>query len=113
MLFQRSAAPLTTHLESDWAQVILPVVQIFHCAAVLVSEGVEEEPLHDATLANPRTPQDHQTDSLVIAHAGVCTHALSYLPKVSHCTLEWNQQHVLQRRCHASTLTCQYEHSHT
>lgn len=66
------------HLECDGPQIILPVVQIFHCAAVFVGEGVEEETLHNATLANPCASQNHQSDSFVVTHAAVCK-PLSYL----------------------------------
>ena len=62
---------VVAHLERHGSQVILPVVQIFHSTAIFVGEGIEEEPLHNAALANTSTSQDHQPDAFVIAHNGV------------------------------------------
>lgn len=58
------------YLERHRSEVILPVVQIFHSTAVFVGERIEEEPLHNAALANTSTSQDHQPDAFVIAHDG-------------------------------------------
>jgi hypothetical protein len=60
-----------THLESDRCQVILSVVKILHRAAVFIGESIEKEALYDAALADPRSSQDHQSDSFVVAHAAV------------------------------------------
>lgn len=56
------------HLEGHGSEVILPVVEIFHCAAVFVGECIEEEPLYNAALAHTSTSQDHQPDAFVLAH---------------------------------------------
>ena len=57
------------HLERNGSEIILPVVQILDCTAIFVGESIEEEPLHDAALANTSTSQDHQPDAFVIAHS--------------------------------------------
>lgn len=73
---------MLTNLESDRSQVILSVVQILHCAAVFIGEGVEKEALYDTTFADACTSQDNQSDSFVVAHAA---QGLSYLSTQNRC----------------------------
>jgi hypothetical protein len=75
------------HLECYGPQIIFPVVQVIHCAAVFVGEGVEEETFDDATLANPCASQNDQSDSFVITHAAVCK-PLSYLQTRDYCAVK-------------------------
>jgi hypothetical protein len=43
------------NLESDRSQVILSIVQVFHCATIFIGEVVEKEALYDAAFPDPCT----------------------------------------------------------